>query len=63
MIDLIHALEARYYANMVIIGAGIVPGELDSIEVNELRIRRKELRFIIDLLKLNGITGEVSELP
>ena len=61
MIDLQQVLTSRLICIGHIADNGVVPGELDTYELQELIGRIKELQFILKLLAANDIAGEISK--
>lgn len=61
MLDLKHVLEGRLTSMDFIAKQGVIPGELDTYELEQLIGRIKEIKFIIKLLAANNISGSISE--
>lgn len=57
--DLIRVLTSRLICIGHIADNGVVPGELDTYELEQLIGRIKELKFIINLLAANEIAAEI----
>lgn len=61
MLDLNHVLEGRFSSMDFIVKQGVIPGELDTYELQQMTGRIKELEFIIKLLAANNIAAGISE--
>ncbi len=62
MLDLTHVLQGRLSSMEFIAQQGVIPGQLDTYELEQLIGRVKELKFIIKLLASDDMDKTIMEL-
>ncbi len=56
MLDLITVLKSRLSFMEHYTKHGVIPGELDSIELDRMRARMNELKFVLSLLEEEAVS-------